>query len=291
MAVSGTATITIPQSGTVTPFRTEDWSTYGSDSVTATAAWKANPHGWMTGSPPSWFNQQRITVDVTQTYQGHPTLRYDWPGPAVPGWGGCSTDVAIVADYLAPDVREYWLEVAHRFASNFSTNQNGIEGGTCGVAEYKFLLQWRKGTGGRFDLKNGHNGRQWWAVYPGGTNQTAYGANCSGVGFNCRLGYGDQQSGFLSSIPGDLHDGLWHVYRTHIRLPATKGDTDGAHRIWIDGVKVFEATGLDFISADGSWSNRIGEIFLGANSNSGTPVATQTWWGHMKLYTSDPGWI
>ena len=42
--------------------------------------------------------------------------------------------------------------------------------------------------------------------------------------------------------------------------------------------------------ADGSWSGRLSEIYLGSNSNSGTYVPTKNWWGHLKIYTSNPNW-
>ena len=162
-----------------TSWRVEDFSTYTSDEN-----YRANPHGWQIPSP-RWFNHGKLHLDPTVTYEGHQTLRYDWSTPPTPtAW--CMKDITRGAGYKAPDVPEMWIEIAHKFAPTFDTNKRGM-GGACGVAEYKFLLFWLKTPQGghRFDVTSGMNGNQWWSAHPGGANQTAYGTNCSGVGFKC----------------------------------------------------------------------------------------------------------
>jgi len=268
-----------------TPWRVEDFSTYTSDEN-----YRANPHGWQIPVP-RWFNQGKLHLDPTVTYEGHQTLRYDWSTPPTPtAW--CMKDITRGAGYKAPDVPEMWIEIAHKFAPTFDTNKRGM-GGACGVAEYKFLLFWLKTSQGghRFDVTSGMNGNQWWSAHPGGPNQTAYGTNCSGVGFKCRLGYGDGQERFRPLVPKTpLYDGQWHVYRVHIKLPTVKGDATGVFEFWLDGVLLKQVTGQTFISSKGVWSNRLDFIALGANSNSGTSQATSNWWGHLKIWTSKPSW-
>jgi hypothetical protein len=86
-------------------------------------------------------------------------------------------------------------------------------------------------------------------------------------------------------------DGQWHVYRAHIRFNTAQGMPDGVFQIWVDGKLVKNAQGVDLTnSTTRKWSNRLSSIMLGSNSNSGTSGPTQTWWGRLRIYTSDPGW-
>ncbi len=269
----------------VAPWRTEDFTTYGGSTTT----WKANPHGWMY-SASSWMHQELVKLDTQTLYNGHPTLRYDWPGPpAGKPWGGCDTDPAISAAYKAPSPREIWIEVAHRFRADFNARGPG-----CGAYGYKLLLMWRP-IGDRYDIVNGNYGN-WWS---GGPQNPAYsraaycnsnGCYCSGYDSNCRWGYGPNQSQYLPNVPGKQWDGLWHIYRVHIRISSSATTPDGIYEIWVDGKKVVGRYGMKNAKADGTWSGRISEIALGSNSNSGTYVPTQTWWGHLKIWTSNPGW-
>ncbi len=290
--LADTSTVTI--SGSVAPPPTlsgglwlnEDFSTYGG----STATWKSNPRGWMIGSAPSWFHQEKIFIDTQQLYNGHPTLRYDWPGPAGGGgWGGCETDPAIVADYLAPNAREVWIEVAHKFRNDFNAQGPG-----CGSYGYKFLLMWRP-TGDRFDIVNGNVGK-WWSGGPQNPpySGTAYcdsnGCYCSGFDSNCRWGYGPNQSQYLPNVPGTQWDGLWHIYRVHLRISSSATTADGLFEVWVDGKQTVGKYNMTNATAAGTWSGRLSEIFLGSNSNSGTYTATQTWWGHLKVWTANPGW-
>jgi hypothetical protein len=273
--------ITPLTASTVTPWRNEDFTSYGG----STSNWKSDPHDWMF-SAPTWFHQERITLDTKNTYNGHPTLRYNWPGPTAGGaWDGCNTDPAISASYKTPSTREVWIEFVHKFASNWNDRGPG-----CSFGEYKLLLMWRETD--RFDIINGHLGSSWWsgsmqkAVFSGYTN-----CSTAGAGENCRWGYGKDQSQYLASVPSKFWDGQWHVYRVHLRIPAVKGNTDGVYEVWIDGKKVLGRYGRTFIANNtGAFLSRITSIQLGSNSNSGTYSATQTWWGHLKVWTSNPAW-
>jgi len=268
----------------------EDFSRYTSDEN-----FRSNPYGWQV-TPATWYNQQQIHIDKQVLFEGHQTLRYDWPGPGVrfnsageDYWAGCSTDPAIQASYKTPNVSEVWIEVAHRFATNFNTNATS-SGGTCigNTAGYKFLLMWRT-AGDRFDLLNGLSGYNWWSAHPAVEPQ-AIKTVCSGIGFNCQLGYGEGQSQFLPVIPGPFWDGKWHIYRVHIKMPNTMGEKTGVFEMWIDGTLVKRVVNQDFIKYNGLWSNRLASIALGSNSNSGTSHATNNWWGRLRVWTANPNW-
>jgi hypothetical protein len=284
LADSSTVTITgSAPSPTGGLWRNEDFTTYGG----STTSWRSNPHGWMIGVPPTWFNQGKIALDGQELYNGHPTLRYDWPGPAEAGWGGCSTDKAIVADYLAPATREVWIEVAHKFRSDFNNLGPG-----CGPSAYKFLLMWRP-NGDRYDVINGVYGT-WRSSAPQNPPYPMLpettGSYCTGYDSNCRWGYGPNQSQYLPNIPGNQWDGQWHLYRVHIRISSSATTPDGVYEVWVDGRQVLGRYGMANAKADGTWTGRLNEIFLGSNSNSGTYAPTKTWWGHLKIWTSNPGW-
>lgn len=266
------------------PWRVEDFSTYSGSTTT----WKADPHDWMYAAS-SWMHQERIKLDTQVLYNGHPTLRYDWPGPAAGSpWGGCNTDPAILADYKAPSTREVWVEAVHKFRSDFNNKGPG-----CSSTAYKLLLLWRP-IGDRYDIVNGVYGNWWSAApqnpaYPVSTSST--GSWCSGYDSNCRWGYGPNQSQYLANVPGKQWDGLWHVYRVHIRISSCGTCADGIYEVWVDGKKVVGRYSMKNAKKDGTWSGRLSDIYLGSNSNSGTYSATQTWWGHLKIWTSNPGWL
>lgn len=268
---------------TVTPWRDETFSRYTSDSH-----WRSNPFGWMV-SAPTWWHQEAIHIDRSVTYDGHSTLRYDWPGATATNTQ-CNTNITREAGYKLPAVREVWFEVVHKFASNFNTNHKS-NGGYCGVGEYKFVLPFLTGVSYRpGQLTNGTNGSQWWGGHPSTVNQTAFGTSCSGIGWNCRLGYGTGQESYRPIVPGPLWDGQWHVYRFHIKLPAYKGEKSGILETWIDGRLVKRVTGQNFIYWDGTFSNTFYMVALGSNSNSGTSRPTSNWWGRLRVWTTNPGW-
>ena len=262
----------------------EDFSSYTSDEY-----WRSDPWDRMITAP-TWFNQEDIHIDRSVTYDGHPTLRYDWNAPPTPTYW-CFAGITREAGYKMPDVPEVWIEVVHKFATTFDVNTINTGGG-CAAGEYKFLLVWRKYTSGdRFGIINGHNGWSWWGHHPETGNETADGLTyCSGIGFNCQLGYGTGQVAYRPDVPPKSWDGQWHVYRIHIKLPQVKGEKTGIHEVWMDGKLVKAVYNQDFIKNDGSWSNRLDFIALGSNNNSGTSRATNNWWGRLRVWTSNPGW-
>jgi hypothetical protein len=267
---------------TVQPWRDETFATYSSD-----ASWYSDPHNWMVTAS-SWMNQSSIHIDKTVTYDSHQTLRYDWPGASSSNTF-CNSQIAREADYYMPTSREVWIEIVHKFATTFNTN-NKIDGGYCGTTEYKMLLPRLSGVSFRIgETKNGHDGHQWWGVHPG-PDQTSWGTNCSMIGFNCRLGYGTGQDIYRASVPGPLWDGAWHVYRLHIKLPAYKGEKSGILEFWIDGKLLKRVTNQTFISRTGAFSNVWSSLGLGGNSNSGTSRKTSEWWGRLRIWTTNPMW-
>ena len=263
------------------PWLDEDFSRY-----TSIENYRSDPFRLRASDPPHWFNLRWMSF-TSPGYNGAArALTYNWPGDNPPG-KQCHKSVTITASYKMPDAREVWIEAVHKFAANFNTNlKRG--GGHCSEGEYKFLLMWLPG-GGRFDLKNGHNGKDWWSSHPQ-TAPAGQPPNCSGAGFDCRLGYGPGQAALLRNVPGTLWDGQWHTYRVHVRLPAKRGDNDLIFRIWIDNALVKDVSGGTAIGTRGNWSNRFTELFIGGNSNSGTSGPTQTEWGRLRIWTSDPGW-
>ena len=270
-------------------WRDETFSTYTSDEH-----WRSNPWGWQSTAP-DWYNQGAIHIDRSVTYNGHPTLRYDWPAPPygdASNW--CGKDITRAAGYKLPQVKEVWLEVAHRFATTFNTNVIN-HGGYCPVGEYKHVLIWRSGAGAsnRWSVSNGTYGSMRWSAHPSHNTQPT--PNCSGIGWKCRLGYGgsgtNDQSQYLGNVPSSMHwDGQWHIYRFHIRLPQARGDNTGLYEIWIDGRLVKRVTGEDFISTDDVWTDYLSHVALGTNANAGTSQQTNTWWGHLRIWTSNPNW-
>ncbi len=281
-----TTTVTIIPAPTAPPppsgglWRVEDFSRY-----TSTEHWRSDPYGWMITAP-TWFNQHRIRLDTQNTYNGHPTLVYDWWGDDPPG-SQCNKDLVIASGYNPPQVSEVWMEFAHKFAANFNSNHTKV-GGNCAVSQVKFLEMWRAFD--RLSLLNGTNGAEWWSAHPGTGGGDPTEGKCAGTSWNCALGYGPDQSQYRTNVPGPLWDNQWHVYRMHIRFPEVKGETTGIFEIWIDGKLVKRATGQTFIRSTGEWSNRLSYIGLGANSNSGHQYDTKQWWGHVKVWTSNPGW-
>ncbi len=257
------------------PWLDEDFSRY-----TSPEQYRTNPFGWLAPSA-RWWHQERISFGPG--YGGSPhSLQYNWPGD-IPPRSQCSKDVTIETGYKLPRVREVWIEAVHKFDPTFDTNRH------CGVKGYKFLLIWRT-VGDRFALFNGFNGHEWWSSHPATHHETLR-DKCSGLGFDCQLGYGTGQTQFLSVIPGNLWDGQWHTYRAHIKLPNEKGEKTGVFELWIDGTLVKRVVDQDFILWQKQlWSNRLEFIALGSNSNSGTSRPTQTYWGRLRVWTADPKW-
>jgi Bacterial Ig-like domain (group 2) len=284
-----TSTVTIttapppppPTSGGL--WRDEQFSAYTSDEH-----WRSDPYDWMV-SAPNWYNQQEIHIDRSVTYDGHPTLRYDWPGDDGTG-NECSTDLTHAAAYKTPQVHEVWIEIVHKFATTFNTNVRPA--GYCGQGQYKFVLPFLKGVTGRIgQLLNGTWGYQWWDAHPSQTSETAYGTNCSGLGWNCRSGYGTGQEVYRQNVPTTAQwDGQWHVYRFHIKMPDVQGQTTGLIEQWIDGKQIEGVYNQNFISRIGEFSNLLAQLNLGGNSNSGTSQATSEWWGRLRIWTASPGW-
>jgi hypothetical protein len=273
VVVVGSSAPTARRSAKDGPWLDEDFSRYNS-----IAQYRRNPYQWLISDVPRWFHQDQLALDPTEGYSGSKqSLRYDWPGA---GRGSaCSSDYAIATSYVAPPSPEIWIEVVHKFAPTFNTNTRNV-GGSCNFGAYKFLLFWRP-TGDRFDLINGKLAREWWSANPE-TPPFGRPPECVGSNHNCRVG----------PLGSNMHwDGQWHVYRTHIRFNSAQGVRDGVFQIWVDGKLVKDVQGIDMTnSTTHKWSNRLSHITLGSNSNSGTAGPTQTWWGRLRIYTSDPGW-
>lgn len=266
----------------------------------STQQYWSNPYGWLYKPyQVDWWHPERISIDAVNTYNGHPTLRYDWP--ANTGCGGTpGEDYQITSSYRPPAQREMWVEVAHKFASTFDADPAHCGGG----GGYKFMLFWRT-AGDRYDMVSAHS---WHGANPqtpaSPLQPTSDGENygCSGLDGHCVLGYPNgtwatslgliDQAPYLPNRPGTLWDGQWHVWRFHLRISSSPTTRDGIYRIWLDGRMVVNRLNFASVSAwNGNVYSQIWEyIALGGNSNSGVAQATSNWWGHLKIYTSNPGW-
>lgn len=264
------------------------------------------------------------------TPEGKPSLRADWPGPGVSQlssgldrWGGCFANQEIDARYLFPTLAEgggeVWFRILHKFAANWDDrgykqvdNGDGTWGPfiqpltQCTASEYKFLLFFPN-TGSRFDLINGHSASSWWAASPQTPKEddtiaickdAQGGGHCSGGGNGCnnQLGWGDnlddqtQYRTLIGNI-GKQWDGQWHEYWVHLKMSQSDTDFTGKYEIWIDGQKVLgRYNRLTKGAVDGILVRRIFTVALGSNCNSGTKEATSSWWGGIRIYTTNPGW-
>jgi hypothetical protein len=157
----------------------------------------------------TWFHQSQIHIDTQELYNGHPTLRYDWPANT-----GCEGtpkgDYAIVADYRPPSAREVWIEVAHKFDPTFDDRgHDPVTGVRCSTSAYKFLLMWRPNAD-RYDIVNSVDGK-WWSgegedpPYSGTAYCDAHGCYYSPIRQHLALGL--NQARYLPGVPGKNWDG------------------------------------------------------------------------------------
>jgi hypothetical protein len=198
------------------------------------------------------YNAGRIVLDQTVRYDGHPTMRYDYP--ARPG----QTEYTISRTIdLRPagSVREVWVEAAVRFEPQFT-----LDGGVQNYGQsLKLLHVGIYGPAGRFGL-NFENGD--------GGQLNAEGPNDDYDAMYLRTGVRTRS----------LFDGQWHVIRYHVKLGATD-----MHEVWVDGVYQGRRTGQT--SATRLWA-----IALARNLNQGPPRAQSMWWGRVRVWYADPGW-
>ena len=246
-----------------------------------------NPSKW-----PGWYHTKDITLAPGEGYDGsRQSVRYEWPVAR------CKRDYQISLEYKPPPQREFWAEVAVKFATTFTTSES-----ECGGSAYKmiffFLPDSAGHPGGRFDLVNGNNGSIWRASNPE-TPPFAGGSACEkGNNRHCRVDA-------LNNLNGDpptfnrRWDGQWHLYRFHIALSSCPTCPDGAYEIWTDNpkaggamVRVDSRRNLVAVnSRTRVYADRIARITLGGNLNRGpSQPGARVWWGRLRIWTKDPGW-
>jgi hypothetical protein len=96
--------------------------------------------------------------------------------------------------------------------------------------------------------------------------------------------------GILQPNGGSLFDANWHQVRVEWKVSSGLDVPDGIARYWFDGKLAFD-------SNDPKWNKPIvvnrGGIYalpLGANMNQGPGALQSLWYGHIRVFTANPGW-
>lgn len=198
------------------------------------------------------INSGRIALDTSVRYDGHPTMRYDYPAR---GPDGRDYTISRTIDLRGQVVTEVWVEAVVRFDPHFT-----LDGGADHIGKaLKLLHVGVYGPAGRFGL-NFENGD--------GGQLNAEGPNDAYEALYLRG----------SVKPRALFDGQWHVLRYHVRL-----GSPALHEFWVDGVYHGQRTGST--SATRLWA-----IALARNLNQGPPREQSLWWGRVRVWFADPGW-
>lgn len=248
---------TVTSSG-VSPFFTEDWSTY-----TSTANLRTNPNGWYTakldGSSDGneTFNAAQISLDQTDGYGAlTQCMLYSYPTANVSDYTiGCNINLPITQTHL-------WVELAAKFSSNWTD-----AGPAAGAQDFKWFFGNVNGDTGRYEIHIGSN------------SSTDIGAGLPDPSGYENFGFANSHTNMASTS----FDGAWHVYRWYIEVT---GDGTGKYRLQRDGVTLFNLSALNI----GATTN-IYKLALGRNLNKGTSAPQTLKWGRILCYSSDPGWV
>jgi len=152
------------------------------------------------------------------------------------GTNNTSGDISIP---LNPSRNEIWLRFYMRYELGLAWNG--------GALHYNKIIYIDSTTNPRLIL--GYDGGDSVRVYCYGTSWYIYSAN--GTGFKHIMG-------------GDTGDGLWHLYEWHIKMD-TNG-SNGVTEVWIDGVRIINATNANF---GGSLGYTLRNIEMGNNADYG----------------------
>jgi uncharacterized protein YjdB len=259
---SSTTTVRVDSLTSALPWFVEDYSSY-----TGTSNLLADPRGIYSVGEDVYAAGQ-IVLDPSVGYgTSHQSMRYDFPDRTSDTSGRCG-DYTIGRNVVLPSsVTELWVEVAARYATNWTTVAPS-SWACLSNSDYKFVAARVNGTG-RFMLFAGTYGQGWQFGYPGNDE----GANSDTPGV-----YGNSVWPF--STTGNPWDGLWHVYRFHYKV-----GNPGAAEWWYDGVKM-----PSFQNVDASVATSIYGIAIGRNMNQGPGQAMSIWWGRIAVYKTNPGW-
>lgn len=260
-ATAGGVTITqqpsvvVNSGGGVTPWLTEDFSTYSS-----TANMLADPRGIY--SVAEDVNTADMALDTSVGYAGYSltqSMRYDWPDRTGEGGSGttgrCSDDTIGRNLSLPSSTTEIWVELVFKTDSFFKTLAPSGWGCTSAAA-YKTLFG--RTNVSRFNIVMGIFGETadyTWG-YPGNEEPADY------------------------ALTWTPFDGNWHVYRMHMKV----GSGTGIATLMVDGTIVKQLTGIT------TSASSIYGIALGRNMNQGPGAVQSEWWGSVKVYNADPSW-
>jgi len=169
---------------------------------------------------------------------------------------GTGTDYTIsrMLDMPTGASTEVWVEAVIRWDADFTIAGNGQGAG----AAQKLLHVEQTGAAGRF------------AVNLEQTTMRAEGPNDNYAAFYINNG--------LTNVSA-LFDAQWHVLRYHVRLGASD-----FHEFWLDGVPQGSASAVS--AAASLWG-----IALARNLNMQSAIDMSMYWGRVRIYNTDPGWV
>lgn len=224
----------------------------------ATGAWGASSGSYtLTNAAPFVavedisVNSTTVTLGTDGGYGGRSKyMRYNFSG-------GTDVEVTVgraMALNHVDSSNDWWVEWSFRISSNFETSF--AANSSYGVPAYKFVFLMFPGTG-RF--------------------QQTFVWNATTM----EIGDANIEDRGSIGIPA-VTDGQWHLARWHAKV----NPSSGVNIIYIDGVEQYNFAGNTGPSDKGEWY----AFAMGRNSNRGFGTDTTVDWGHVKLYTSNPGW-
>ena len=163
---------------------------------------------------------------------------------------------------LPSTLKESWIESIEQGTAGFTI---AAEPGYIGEPAWKHFFG-RINPGPRFAFGTIPN--QWLADYPPG-------------GFDLPIDW---------SSSWDPGDGVQHTYRYHWKASTTPTSADGVVQVWMDGMLLVTASGLNMSDNGGNTVAGIYGLSIGQNFNSG-PIQAQSWyWCSFKVWSTNPGW-
>jgi hypothetical protein len=187
-------------------------------------------------------------------------LRYDYADRS--GLGDYCTSYTISNILYFTPQTEVWVELYYSFAANFTTVAPGCSG--LSNPDLKFLFLGTEAED-RWGLYIGVGGGQWQASYPGA---------------------------LISNVASTVEfDGAWHRVRWHAKVSTTISSGDGAFELWLDATKVVDLRGINTVHTNGTAVISIPYLTLGANLNQGPDHAMSRWYGRLRIFKTNPGWV
>ena len=193
---------------------------------------------------------------------------------------GCNT-ITVGRQILFPREQQVWAEFVVRFSANFTTDN-----GTCYPNANKFIFgDTEADLSGRWALHVGTDTGPWHSVTVERPLAPASQGGMIGAYYmNVRRNLAAES----------IWDGNWHQIRLFYRNSTTPSSSDGAMKVWIDGVVTHDETGFNTmkpIIPDGGGAEFINGFSFSHNKDDGPPgVPMSVWWGSIKVWNANPGW-